>query len=71
MCQGDWMCPACWTEVQEYLWFEEFEADGAVSDSAYLADSEPELAEAGSPTVCPPTDDTDIDFEEARSPQSD
>ena len=70
MCMGDWMCSSCWDSVQEFLWFEEFEPDMSLSESDYWADSEPETVEQGSPTVCPPTSDTDIDFEQASSSSS-
>ena len=74
-CRGEALCELCWTDLQDILWFEEWEAEGVAGDDG---DSEHELVGAageealfaGTPATCPPTSETDMDFAEAASPGS-
>ena len=70
-CRGDALCASCWTDLQDLLWFEEWEADGGVveedemgdvADGAGLADF------VGTPTTCPFTDESDHLIEGGESP---
>ena len=74
-CRGDALCELCWTDLQDILWVEEWEAeggDGADGDfiEQVVGAAVDEAFFAGSPTTCPPTSDTDVDFAEAASPDS-
>ena len=58
LCVADWMCDACWTDLQEHLWLEEYEADDlgvGHEDSGYAGDAEGSVH--GSSTICPPSSD--------------
>ena len=73
--QIDALCEHCLRDLQNILGFEECAAEGVVGDDG---DSENEVVGAGgdeilfagTPTTCPPTSDTDMDFAEAGSPDS-
>ena len=68
-CLGDFMCETCWAGVQEYVWFEEFEADVlGVADDEAGGLGDPEQASEGSPTTCPPPSDELVAFSAATSP---
>ena len=72
LCRGDAPCELCWSELQEVLWLEEWEADIAAvdEDADEVLDAvggAGGVVYAGTSTSCPPTDDTDVDIEEAAS----
>ena len=73
-CRGDALCDLCWTDLQDILWLEDWEADSEaeaedddeVLDGAGGADGV--IVYTGTSTTCPPTDDSDVDIAEAASP---
>ena len=63
------MCETCWAAVQEYVWFEEFEADMLGMEDDVVGDLvDPDAASEGSPTTCPSTSDELVVFLAALSP---
>ena len=73
--RGDALCELCWVTLDYILWFAEWEAADVAGDEEGSADevggaAGDEAFFAGTPTTCPPTSETDMDFGEAASPDS-